>query len=163
MIFAEPLRLIEGRIRDIMQHTDGRIVVWSDSETVTFVSPGEPVMSDNLIEEVLEMADFTDEQAGKIKTTMSLCLECHSLEPFDHNAAPGLGGLYDSKVASTTYAGYSEALKSVGGEWDESTLYEYIASPADFAPGTIMPDPGIDDEVVIKGIVHVIKSIKEQH
>jgi glucose/arabinose dehydrogenase len=76
VIFAEPLQLIDGRIRDIHQHPDGRIVVWSDAETVTFVSPGEPVMSDNLIEEVLEMADFTDDEAGKIKTTMSLCLEC---------------------------------------------------------------------------------------
>ena len=163
VIFAEPLKLIDGRIRDIIQHSDGRIVVWSDAETVTFVSPGEPVMSDNLIEEVLEMADFTDAQAGKIKTTMSLCLECHSLEPFDHGNAPGLGGLYSSKIASTTYAGYSEGLKSVGGDWDESKLYEYLKSPADFAPGTIMPNPGIDDEAVIKGIVHVIKSIKEQY
>jgi cytochrome c len=94
---------------------------------------------------------------------MSLCLECHSLEPYDHNVAPGLGGLYNSKVASTTFVGYSEGLKSVGGTWDESRLYEYLASPADFAPGTIMPDPGLDDEAVIKGIVYVIKSLKEQY
>ena len=102
MIFAEPLKLIDGRIRDIIQHSDGRIVAWSDAETVTFVSRGEPVMSDNLIEEVLEMADFTYAQAGKIKTTVSLCLECHSLEPFPHGNAPGLGRLYSSKIASTT-------------------------------------------------------------
>ena len=163
VVFAEPLKLSDGRIRDIMQHTDGRIVIWNDAGTITFVSPGEPVMSDNIIEQTLEMGDFTDAQTDKIKTTMSLCLECHSLEPFDHNAAPGLGGLYNSKIASTTFAHYSDGLKSVGGQWDESTLYEYIASPAEFASGTIMPDPGIDDEVVIKGIVHVIKGLKELH
>jgi cytochrome c len=120
-------------------------------------------MSDNLIDQTLEMADFTDDEAGKIKTTMSLCLECHSLEPFDHNNAPGLGGLYNSKIASTSYAGYSDGLISVGGTWDESKLFEYLKSPADFAPGTIMPNPAIEDETVIKGIVHVIKSIKEQY
>ena len=67
VIFAEPLRLIEGRIRDIMQHTDGRIVVWSDAETVTFVSPGEPVMSDNLIEEVRRWPTSLTNRPVKLK------------------------------------------------------------------------------------------------
>lgn len=157
LVFAEPLTLIDGRIRDIHQHTDGRIVVWSDNETVTFVEAMDTLISDTFIDDYLEVANFDDDKASTIKKTLDACLECHALDPFDHNSAPGLGAIFNAGIASTEFANYSQALTSKGGRWTDETLAEYLSNPSEFAPGTIMPDPQINDPEIIQGIIGLLK------
>jgi len=157
IVFAEPLRLINGRIRDIHQHTDGRIVVWSDNETLTFVSVGGTLISETFIEDYLEVANYDEQTSVAIQKTMEACLECHALDPFDHTSAPGLGSVYNGEIASTSYSNYSSALKGKGGNWTESALTEYLSAPEAFAPGTIMPNPQISDPKIIEGIIGLLR------
>lgn len=157
LVFAEPLRLIDGRIRDIHQHTDGRIVIWSDNETLTFVSALDTMISDTFVEDFLEVENYDEQTATAIKKAMDSCMECHALDPFDHTAAPGLGAVYNSDIASTSYANYSQALKDVGGKWTDEALTEFLTDPAAFAPGTIMPNPELNDPQVTAGIIKLFK------
>lgn len=157
IVFAEPLKLIDGRIRDLHLHTDGRIVVWSDNETLTFVTALDTLISDTFVEDFLEVENYDEQTATNIKKAVDSCLECHALDPFDHTAAPGLGSMYNSEIASTDYQNYSQALKDMSGKWTDAALTEYLTDPATFAPGTIMPNPEIEDPKAIEGIIKLLK------
>jgi len=157
VVFVEPVELIEGRIRDIHQHTDGRIVVWSDSETITFVSAGDTLISDTFVDDFLEVTNYSEETGAAIKRAVDACLECHALDPFDHTSAPGLGSVYNADIASTSYTNYSDALKQKSGKWTESALAEFLKDPANFAPGTTMPNPQIQNEEIIDGIIGLLR------
>lgn len=157
IVFAEPITLIEGRIRDIHQHTDGSIVVWSDDETLTYITALDSMISDTFVEDFLEVENYDELTATNIKKVVDSCLECHALDPFDHTAAPGLGAIYNSEIASTDFQNYSQALKDVGGKWTDAALTEYLSNPTTFAPGSIMPNPGINDPKVIEGIIKLLK------
>ena len=43
---------------------------------------------------------------------------------------------------------YSAALKNAGGQWTEDRLQAFLTSPEQFAPGTVMPNPGLSPEAV---------------
>ncbi|MFT6305100.1 MAG: cytochrome c2 [Halioglobus sp.] len=157
VVFSEPVQLIEGRIRDIHQHTDGRIVVWSDNESISFVTAGGTLISDTFVDDYLEVANYSEEQAVLIKKTVDACLECHALDPFDHTSAPGLGSMYNANIASTGYANYSAALKGKSGKWSDDNLKAYLTDPNAFAKGTIMPNPQIEDPAIIEAIIGLLK------
>ena len=39
-------------------------------------------------------------------------------------------------------------LKEAGGLWTEDRLHAFLTSPQEFAPGAIMPNPGLDPHSV---------------
>jgi len=75
------------------------------------------------------------------------CASCHALvhdanEPY---FGPHLVGLFGRPVAADPNYDYSQAIESLGGEWTETRLAEYLKAPTVYAPGTTMvqalPDP----------------------
>lgn len=84
--------------------------------------------------------DLPPERWKAVEVALAGCLNCHSLQPSINVSAPTLKGVYGRSVATTPFTGYSQALKGVGGVWDRKQLERFLTSPADFAPGTIMPN-----------------------
>ncbi len=142
VIYQERIE-IGTRLRDVHQHTDGSIVVWTDNGEFLFFK-AEP-----LPDRAFSVAKFVERQelsagiAGPFETTMSNCGQCHSFLVDQHQAAPSLAHIFGDEIASTEFDGYSDALLSVDGTWDRETLIEFLTDPQAFAPGTAMP--GLDD------------------
>ena len=88
------------------------------------------------------------------------CIQCHSLQPGENAGAPSLADIHGAGIASGGYTKYSAALSAVEGRWTDETLASYLGSPEGFAPGTTMPDPGIDDPAIIAGIVRFLEALR---
>ena len=145
------------RIRAVLEHTDGRLVVWSDDKSLTFLTPVRlPYTSDFLV----EYFEGTDTPAARSASqVMATCMQCHSLRPGEDAAAPSLADVRGAKIASSGYAKYSAGLKSVDGQWTDEALVRFLQSPSDFAPGTTMPDPEIDDLAIIEEIARFLGAL----
>ena len=135
-MFAEPIR-IEGRIRDVTEGADGRILVWTDENDLIFLEPA---------------------ASGSAETLISQCVVCHTLT--DREAvmiAPSLRGIVGRPVASAEGFDYSDALKRFGGVWTEERLDRFLADPRGTVPGTAMEIEGIADAGERRQIVELLK------
>ena len=78
-----------------------------------------------------------DPAAGQ--NTFALCAICHAVgEGAQNKLGPILNGLDGRRSGSVPGYDYSDALKSAGIVWNESTFKEFIANPAAKVPGTKM-------------------------
>ena len=95
--------------------------------------------------EVAATVDFasmtTDAAAGE--KTFALCRSCHVLEEGVNRVGPSLHNIVGSTAGSVAGYNYSEANKNSGVTWTTEMLFEYLASPKAFMPGTKMVFPGI--------------------
>ena len=67
------------------------------------------------------------------------CSVCHYVvEDGNPHPAPLLKGVVGRKAGSTTFKGYSPALKASGKTWDLATLDQFLVLPAKLVPGTYM-------------------------
>ena len=161
VIFAERIEFDE-RIRYAHQHTDGRIVLWTNSKKLLFISLGAPTLVHATIEKFIASSDYNLRQQQRLHSAIEICATCHSFEPNVHEGAPGLGAIFGSKIAATGFSNYSNALSSRTGSWTEDELSTFIRDPQAYAPGTSMPDPGVEDKDVINSIVRILKHINEE-
>ena len=144
------------RIRAVLQHTDGRLVVWSDDKSLTFLTPLRlPYEADFLT----EYFDGPGAAVPAARQAMMTCIQCHSLQPGENAGAPSLADIHGAGIASGGYTKYSAALSAVEGRWTDETLAATCESPDGFAPGTTMPDPGIDDPEIIAEIVRFLGAL----
>ncbi len=130
---------IGQRVREVLQLDDGSIALWTDSFEVIFLRPS---IRGNAFREMSEDLRKMDWDSGRKQAALAAvqaCLECHSLEPGVVTGAPSLGDVVGRRVASTDYAGYSDALRQLGGNWTTERLTQYIQNPQALAPGTSMP------------------------
>ena len=73
------------------------------------------------------------------------CASCHNLAA-EHNVGPYLNGVIGRRAGEVTGFNASAALTALDIIWTRENLAEYIANPAQFAPGTTMADMGITAE-----------------
>lgn len=88
------------------------------------------------------------------------CRTCHSVKEGDNRLGPSLHNIYGAKAgASSSYANYSQGMKSSGVTWDDATLDKFIENPDQVIPNNNMkPYKGIGDQAVRKQIVDFLKS-----
>ena len=139
VIVVEPIR-IGGRIRDLDQLENGNIVLWLDDTSIVEMTP---VKTDApALETIVRGLDEpTREQATNV---LQSCWQCHSANSDGTNkSTPNLWGIYDRKIAGTTFSAYSPALRSKPGPWNDKALDAFLEDTNRFAPGTTMAYPGI--------------------
>ena len=73
------------------------------------------------------------------------CQACHSLEEGQNRVGPYLHGVVGRDIAGVGGYSYSDALANKEGVWDLPTLDAFLADPMNWAPGTKMAFPGVDD------------------
>jgi len=88
------------------------------------------------------------------------CRTCHSVKEGDNRLGPSLHNIYGAKAgASSTYANYSQGMKTSGVIWNEETLDKFIENPEQVvANNNMKPYKGIPDPAVRKQIIDFLKS-----
>ena len=73
------------------------------------------------------------------------CASCHNLAA-EHHVGPHLNGVIGRRAGNVAGFNATAALSALDIVWTQENLAEFIADPAQFAPGTTMADMGITDE-----------------
>ncbi|WP_139839531.1 PQQ-dependent sugar dehydrogenase [Oceanibacterium hippocampi] len=158
VIFAEEIRIGE-HIRHVLQHPDGRLLLWTDHQQVIVITPTAGGTGMAYVEARLERLAAEGGPAAALRQAIEGCVECHSLTPGDDRDAPSLARIAGARAGSGGYADYSPALAGDGRRWTREALTRYIADPAGTIPGTRMPAPEIADPAVIEALVDILEGL----
>jgi cytochrome c2 len=160
-VYSEAIRL-GTRIRAVHQHTDGRLVLWTDSQNLIFLTGESPTDLEQLLGRFARSKGLSDADRAQVSASVLACAECHSFQGGDHERAPSLAQVFGSEIAATSYANYSDALRQKQGVWDRETLTTFLASPQDFAPGTSMAAANVDDAESLSLLVDFLEFYAQQ-
>ncbi|WKY13936.1 hypothetical protein Q1695_004626 [Nippostrongylus brasiliensis] len=83
-----------------------------------------------------------DYEKGK-KIFKQRCSQCHVIDSMAMKTGPSLNGLIGRTSGSVAGFDYSDANKNKGVVWSRETLFEYLADPKKYIPGTKMVFAGI--------------------
>lgn len=160
-IFAESIP-IGKRMRDIHQHTDGTIVAWLDEESrLLLLRPTDGNLGAKFAEHyVSDVLDVSAATRSAVQSKVGECMECHSFTAGDNQKAPSLAEVYQGKVGSTTFGGYSSALRSSNDRWTRERLDAFLRDTGSVYPGTNMPSANIEDEKVRAAIIDLLQALK---
>ncbi len=161
--YSEQVSFGGDRLRYVHQHSDGRIVIWTDNYELLFVEGVERDTEDNLRKAFFAENTYDALVAMKIESTLASCQECHAMVGAEDLNAPPLQHIFNSSVASTHYRAYSEALATMDATWTREALSAFLVSPGDFAPGTRMPPLGLSDGPVLEGVIDYLEYINNQY
>lgn len=157
-VYAERIE-IGSRIRYTQQHTDGRIVLWTDNSELIFLTAEMRVDEGARFQTWLAEADLPRSVHRELDTVMDRCAECHSFAIDDHERSPGLNRIFGDEIAATPYQGYSDGLRAVNGRWTRENLTAYLNDPQAFAPGTVMPPAGIEDPRTTQALIDYLEQL----
>jgi len=95
--------------------------------------------------------------------TFKKCLSCHTADKAAASkAGPNLWGVVGRPRASRSdFTGYSEAMKSKGGDWTYHDLAAFIHSPKTFLPGTKMAFAGVADPTDLADLLAYIRTLAD--
>lgn len=90
------------------------------------------------------------------------CLACHTAEKgAASKAGPNLWGVLGRPHGSFPGFGYSEAMKSKGGDWTYSDLASFLHKPKAFVPGTKMVFAGVADSAELADLIAYIRTLSD--
>jgi len=159
VLFAEKIEIGE-RIRYVHQHTDGQIILWTDSKKLIFLT-GKPY-TDNYVNDYLVEEISNESFRSKVKSTINSCRQCHSIDPDDHTNSPSLAQIFNAQIGATDFPNYSRAMKEKSGSWTPKNLKAFLRNPEIFTPGTVMPNPGINDDATLEEIVIFLEALNHK-
>jgi aldose sugar dehydrogenase len=158
VLFSEPIEIGE-RIRYAHQHTDGRIVLWTDARDLIFISR-EDTPTGVFIDQLIDGMAIDDDRRTRLKNAVEACAQCHSFDTTESGpTAPSLVTVFERSIASSEFELYSDALRARSGAWTAKELSRYLADPNAYAPGTTMPSPNVDPEL-IDDLIQVLQALK---
>ena len=113
------------------------------------------------------------QDADKGKSQFGQCRACHSLDAGKNGVGPSLYGLFGRTAGKVEKYSYSADMKAAGEKglkWDEVTVFEYLADPAEFlkkylAKGSVsnkMPNK-FPDETLRKNVIAYLKKEQKEH
>jgi aldose sugar dehydrogenase len=141
-VLVEPI-YIGQRIRDIVEASDGQLVLWTDDADLISIAPATTRDAPTL---------FSAECGG-----------CHTaIRGARHGIGPNLWGVYDARIgANESYDEYSRAMHDAGGSWNEARLDRFLAGPSKEIPGTRMRFAGLSDASDRKLIIDYLETLTE--
>jgi aldose sugar dehydrogenase len=138
IVFSEPIPL-DRRVRDILELTDGRLLVWSDDAALVMIEPAK----------------------GNDGATLfaTQCSGCHSnVDGMSHRLGPDLHGVLARDIASASgYDEYSAAMRAQQGPWTRERLDKFLAQPQDAVPGNGMGYAGLADAAQRKALIDYLE------
>jgi cytochrome c len=89
-----------------------------------------------------------------------VCSACHTIEKgARRRVGPNLFGVAGARIAQKDSYPYSEAFRKADITWDDETLAEFLAAPAEVVPGTKM-DWAVKDTMQIADLISLLKSYR---
>jgi cytochrome c2 len=161
VVYAERIP-IGARIRDVHQHGNGQIVLWTDNQELIFLSAAELSSQAEQLEAYLREASLDASMQQRLQEAVERCGECHSFAVDDHARSPSLNRIFDDPIAATPFPGYSDALRAKGGRWTRANLARFLADPQAFAPGTTMPAPKLGAPDVVDEVINYLEDLDQQ-
>lgn len=154
-VYDEPIE-VDMRIRDMAALHGGKtIVLYTDDRRLSFLTPDTGPDPMARFDELLSIYATDTNTLTAASSTMTACLQCHSLlEGVDNGAGPSLHNICNREPGSSDFQGYSGALEKLGGTWTKQTLSAYIADPFAIVPDTNMGWGGIEDANVAQAIAN---------
>jgi cytochrome c2 len=150
VVFAEPI-WIGHRIRDIISRP-GEIVVATDEGSLLRIE----------VAAIRSSPSRQLNETGGSNRVFAFCMNCHSFTRQDATTfGPSLQGVLGRRIGGDAYAYYSNALRNREGVWTDDLLTAFLLSPRAFAPGTTMPDPGLDEASAAE-VVAALKALQPQ-
>mgnify|MGYP006267255601 CR=1 FL=1 len=160
-VYSERIE-VGTRIRDVHQHSDGRLVLWTDNGEIIFLSGVDRIDEGERFRRYLSELDAPRRVKADLQTAVDRCAECHSFAVGEHERSPGLNRIFGDPIASTPFEGYSPALSRKSGRWTRENLKAFIENPQEFAAGTSMPGQEISDERVVDELVNYLEELDRQ-
>ncbi|MCZ6589690.1 MAG: PQQ-dependent sugar dehydrogenase [Alphaproteobacteria bacterium] len=158
VMFAERIP-IGKRIRYAHQHTDGRLVLWTDDKNLIFLTVTQRNVAAKFLQDLIAKAGYDDDQRRRVEQALAVCMECHTFEHGGDANGPNLASIFNRPIARSDFGNYSDALKGHGGRWTREELMAFLNDPAAYAPGTVMPDPEIDDPFVLSALIDLMEGL----
>lgn len=155
VLFSEQIR-IGQRIRGIRQLSGGRLALWTDHQRLILVRAGAGGHVQQAITAFIEDLEAAESLKHGLGEAIAGCQQCHGFEPGEHAGAPNLGRIAGAPIAAEPGFAYSAALAEREERWSSAALSAFIDDPSTFAPGTTMPDPGVDDPALLKALVALL-------
>ena len=89
-----------------------------------------------------------------------VCSACHTIEKgARRRVGPNLFGVAGARIAQKDGYPYSEAFRKADITWDDETLAEFLAAPAEVVPGTKM-DWAVKETKPIADVIAYLKSYR---
>ena len=155
VVYLEPILVLKrnGRIRDLMEDKEGRIVLWFDGGSIAIL---EPLDADTASEDI----------SGQLLLVQ--CTGCHNIKEGDghpqdsktQGIGPDLVGVAGGKIAGSPGYNYSNAMKKTPGRWSPENLDKFLEDPQSVAPGNKMQFQGIQDSSERKMIIQYLSTLK---
>lgn len=165
--FVESIQL-DKRVRHVHQHSDGRLVLWTDDHYLIFITVSDINFFSDFIDRYFEQQYYDAGQTRRVREALDACMQCHSFEPSHINGAspnaPNLHKIFGQPIASSDFGYYSATgLKNKSGRWTSDNLQAFLADPEGWAPGTSMQGAGIDDPFVVSEVTRLLKELGQAH
>lgn len=88
------------------------------------------------------------------------CKSCHAVEPDKNRVGPSLHAIFGRKAGSvSSFANYSDGLKTSGIVWDEGKLDAYLTNPKALIADSRMSFPGIAAAEDRTNVIAYLKSL----
>lgn len=152
VMFAERIEIGE-RIRAARQIDADRIVLFTDDNELVFLTEAPNGQAEAFLSAYLEKTPLDAHVRERLRSNVTTCLKCHSLDPDVNAFAPSLAAVVGAPIGSTRYGDYSAWMRAQETTWTRDRLAAFLSDPAAAAPGTTMPDPGIDDPAEVGAVV----------
>jgi len=120
----------------------------SGTSAAPAAAPEAPALSDAEKQAILASypAPYNTADLANGEAKFALCRSCHTIAPGGANmTGPNLHGVFGTKAASNPKYKYSDALTASNIVWDAEQLYQWLANPKTFMPGTKMTFAGLND------------------
>ncbi len=152
VMFAEHIPIGE-RIRAARQLDQDRLVLFTDDNELVFLTETPNGQAMSFLSAYLGQPDLDAHIRERLESNLNTCLKCHSLDPDVNDFAPSLATIVGARIGGTHYASYSDWMLAQKTTWTTDSLTAFLEAPDLVAPGTTMPDPGIQDHEEVGAVV----------
>lgn len=124
---------------------------------------GEPAAAPKGFDAAEVVARVGDASPDDGKAAFRACAACHSAEKgAASKAGPNLYGVVGRALGSVgDFGGYSDIIKSKGGEWTYEALAEFLHAPRGYLPGTRMVFNGVSDNATLADLIAYLRSLAD--
>ena len=134
--------------------------VHGSGEGVVEMVSAELVVTETAVEEEIDIAALlaTGDPSKGTKVFVK-CKACHKLEEGANTVGPSLHDIMGRTAGTVSGFAYSTQMVEFGQVWTPELMYEFLANPRKFLPGTKMSFAGLKKPADLANVITYIQSV----